>query len=134
MIFSDFGGHGTIFGEPGVHCEEFCDCCDFWGTPAAKNSSHFETRLSECEILCGVVSCCFFRVFVVLIFHYFGCPGAPFWYQFLSSFESPGPLIFFSNCVTVIKFKGLAVSPYSLFESLDGACVLIVSFSDLCDF
>ena len=73
VIFSDFGGPGALFGEPGVHCEDFWDCCDFWGVPATKKSSHFETNLYEFSNLCGVIFWCFFEC---LLFRFFVILGA----------------------------------------------------------
>ena len=73
VICSDFWGPGALFGEPGVHCEDFWDCFDFWGVPATKNSSHFETNLNKFSTFCGVIFWCFFEC---LLFRFFVILGA----------------------------------------------------------
>ena len=37
MIFGNFGGPGTYFGDPGPHLEDFMDYCDFGSVLGAKN-------------------------------------------------------------------------------------------------
>ena len=78
MIFSDFGGPGALFGEPGVHCEDFFwDCCDFWGAPVRKRIPIFSQNLTL-FLLFAMFFLMFFRVLAFSIFCDFKCPEVPF--------------------------------------------------------
>ena len=67
VIFSDFGGPGALFGEPGPQSEDFWDYCDFGGRSGAKGDSNlnkFSTFRSVIFWCC--FECLLFRFFVIL--------------------------------------------------------------------
>ena len=59
VIFSDFGGPGALFGEPGPQFEDFWNYYDFGGRSGTKGDTHFETHFNN------------FQLFAVLFFYVF---------------------------------------------------------------
>ena len=128
------GGPGPLFGEPGPQFEDFWNYYDFGCRSGTKKDTHFASNFDKFTTCCSVIFLCFFEC---LLFRFFVILGARR-LHFSINFEVILRVLELwknlQNCVTVINFRGLALSRYSLFASLDCGCVLIVIFSDVCDF
>ena len=68
IIFGNFGGPGTYFGDLGPHFEDFRDYCDFTSAFSAKKESIFEVTLQAVTHFLVLRFLCFFRWSLFWIF------------------------------------------------------------------
>ena len=134
MILSYFRGPGAHFWGPGAHFEDFQDFFDFGCAFSAKVASHLDPKSQPSAHFLQCCFSCFFECPLFLIFCDFGCPEAPFWCHFDSIFGALGLWKNSWKCVTIVKFRGLALPDGVFLQASIRNAFWWAVFLDFCDF